>query len=316
MDQTNRLMSRVQLANHFKQEAFSVVGVTPQRMGQQIGQTNTATGVEQAVAGSYAQTEMYFVQHSDHLMPRVHQMRTDLAQFYQSTNPSIRLQHMTSNDERVNFEINGTDLMLRDLNVFATTKANHREILQQMKQMAVQNNTTGASIYDLGKLMQSDSIGTLNSSLKAAEDKQSAIRQEDMQHQQQMKQQEVEKAIQEKKLELDHESRENEKKNRKDILVAEIRASGFGAMQDINENQVSDFQDAMVDIKQTAEYQDTVNIQRTKESNRVVENVEKNNLKREDMILKRDLKQMDVKIAETNRNQYDKPKTSDTKKKK
>jgi hypothetical protein len=316
MDQTNRLMSRVQLANHFKQEAFSVVGVTPQRMGQQIGQTNTATGIEQAVSGSYAQTEMYFVQHSDHLMPRVHQMRTDLAQFYHATNPSVRLQHMTSNDERINFEINGTDLMLRDLNVYATTKANHRQILEQMKQMAIQNNTTGASIYDLGKLMQSDSIGTLNSSLKAAEDKQTKERQAQMQHEQQMKQMEVEKAIQEKKLELDHESRENEKKNRKDILVAEIRASGFGAMQDIDQNMQSDFQDAMEDIKQTAEYQDTVNLQRTKETNRVIENQDKNNIKREEMTLKRDLKNMDVKIAETNRNQYDKSKTSDTKKKK
>jgi len=316
LSQTNRLMSRVQLANHFKQEAFSVVGVTPQRMGQQIGQTNTATGVEQAVAGSYAQTEMYFVQHSDHLMPRVHQMRTDLAQFYHSNNPSIRLQHMTSNDERVNFEINGTDLMLRDLNVYCTTKAAHRHILEQMKQMAIQNNTTGASIYDLGKLMQSDSIGTLNSSLKAAETKQVKQREEQMAHEQQMKQMDVEKAIQEKKLELDHESRENEKKNRKDILVAEIRASGFGAMQDINENQQSDFIDAMEDIKQTAEYQDTVNIQRTKETNRVNENLQKNNIKREEMSLKRDLKNTDLEIARENKNQYDKPKTSKDKQKK
>ena len=79
MSQTQRLMSRIQLANFFKQQAFETVGINPQRMGQQIGQTNTATGVEQAVAGSYAQTEMLFVEHSDHLMPRVHTMRTDLA---------------------------------------------------------------------------------------------------------------------------------------------------------------------------------------------------------------------------------------------
>ena len=117
MSQTQRLMSRIQLANFFKQQAFETVGINPQRMGQQIGQTNTATGVEQAVAGSYAQTEMLFVEHSDHLMPRVHTMRTDLAQYYQSTNPSIRLQHMTSLDERVNFEINGEDLMLRDMRI-------------------------------------------------------------------------------------------------------------------------------------------------------------------------------------------------------
>ncbi len=57
LSQTNRLMSRIQLAGYFKSEAFQVVGVSPQRMGQQIGQYETATGIEQAVSGSYAQTE-------------------------------------------------------------------------------------------------------------------------------------------------------------------------------------------------------------------------------------------------------------------
>ncbi|MBK7819474.1 MAG: hypothetical protein IPJ60_19475 [Sphingobacteriaceae bacterium] len=114
------MMSRIQLANYFKQQCFEVIGITPQRLGQQIGQTETAKGVEQAVTGSYTQTEMYFIQHSDYLMPRVHQMRTDLAQYYQSTKPSVRLQYMTSNDEKVNFEMNGTDLLLRDINIYCT----------------------------------------------------------------------------------------------------------------------------------------------------------------------------------------------------
>lgn len=316
LSQTQRLMSRVQLANYFKQEAFATVGITPQRMGQQIGQTNTATGIEQAVAGSYAQTEMYFVQHSDHLMPRVHQMRTDLAQFYHTTNPSVRLQYMTSLDERVNFELNGNELMLRDINVYCTTKASHRDILQKLQTMALQNNTTGASIYDLGKLMQADSLGTLDSALKASEEKQMKQVKENQAHEQQLKQMEVDKALEEKRMMLDHETRENEKKNRKDILVAEIRAAGFGAMQDINQNQVSDFQDFMTDMKATSEYQDTVNLQREKENNRVIQDNEKNALKREEMALKRDLKNQDVIIARENKNQYDNPKTSNDKKKK
>lgn len=315
LSQTQRLLSRVQLANHFKQEAFAVVGVTPQRMGQQIGQTNTATGVEQAVAGSYAQTEMYFVQHSDHLMPRVHQMRTDLAQFYQSTKPSIRLQHMTSDDERVNFEINGTDLLLKDINVYCTTKASHRNILTKLQEMAVNNNTTGASIYDLGMLMQADSLGTLNTALKASENKQMKQRQEQMAHDEKLKQMEVDKAVKEKQMALDHESIENEKKNRKDILVAEIRAAGFGAMQDIDKNNMSDFRDAMDDMKASAEYQDSVNIQQQKENNRVVQDSTKNQIKREEMALKRDLKNQDVVIARENKNQFDNKNSNDNKKK-
>ena len=170
MEQTGRLMSRIQLANYFKQQAFDSIGINPQRLGGAIGQ-QTATGVTQALNQSYAQTEIYFTQHADHLMPRVHQMRTDLAQHYYSSDPSVRLSYMTSTAEKVNFTINGTDLLLRDFNVFATTKTNHRSILEQLKNLAIQNNTSGASIYDLGNIIKAESIAEVSDILKDAEGK-------------------------------------------------------------------------------------------------------------------------------------------------
>ena len=136
LSQTNRLLGRIQLANYFKMQAFETIGITPQRLGQQIA-AETATGIQQAMNASYAQTETYFIQHSDYLMPRVHQMRTDLSQYYQSENPSVRLQYITSSEERAFFEINGTDLLLRDLNTHCTTKANHRAILEQLRQLVI-----------------------------------------------------------------------------------------------------------------------------------------------------------------------------------
>ena len=48
MEQTNRLMSRIQLANYFKQQAFDAIGVNPQRLGAPMG-NETATGVTQAL---------------------------------------------------------------------------------------------------------------------------------------------------------------------------------------------------------------------------------------------------------------------------
>jgi len=71
MEQTSRLMSRIQLANYFKQQCFDSIGINPQRLGGAVS-AETATGVVNAMQQSYAQTEIYFVQHSDHLMPRVH----------------------------------------------------------------------------------------------------------------------------------------------------------------------------------------------------------------------------------------------------
>ena len=317
LEQTQRILSRVQLANYFKQQCFENIGVNVQRMGQQIGQTNTATGIEQAVTGSYTQTENLFTRHSDHLMPRVHQMRTDLAQYYHSNKKSIRLQGMTSNDERINFEINGTDLLLRDINVFASAKANHRDILEKLQRMALENNTTGASLYDLGGVMQADSIGTLNATLKDIETKTQEKVAEAQAHEQQLAEMENQRILQEKKMANDHELRIQAMKDRTDTLVAQIRAAGFGALQDIDENKRSDFQDFMDDLKETQQYQETINMDREKEQNKSNQFSRKMELEREKLQTQKELKQKDLEIAKENKNRFDvKAKTAEKKKNK
>jgi hypothetical protein len=315
LEQTQRMLSRIQMANYFKQQCFEVIGITPQRLGQQIGQTDTAKGVEQAVTGSYAQTEIYFMNHSDYLMPRVHQMRTDLAQYYQSKKPSLRLQYITTNDEKVNFEINGTDLLLRDLNIFCTTKANHRAIVEQMKQLVINNNTTGASIFDLGNIMQSDSLAELNHVLKASEKKNIAARQEEGQNLEKMKQMELEARIKEKQMQLDHEDTRDELNRRRDILVAEIRAAGMAGAVDLDKNNQSDYLDILEKIKGSQEFAQSIDLQKSKEGSKTEQDQAKNEIEREKINAQLQMKGMDVQIAKENKNKFDK-KAADSKKKK
>tara|TARA_R110001632_G_scaffold210404_1_gene335475 strand:- start:2943 stop:5705 length:2763 start_codon:yes stop_codon:yes gene_type:complete len=304
MEQTNRLMSRIQLANYFKQQAFDAIGVNPQRLGAPMGQ-ETATGVVNAMNQSYAQTEIYFTQHSDNLMPRVHQMRTDLAQFYYSNNPSLRLQYISSEAEKVNFTINGTDLLLRDFNIFATTKTNHRAILEQLKGLAMQNNTSGASIYDLGNIIKAESIAEVSDILKDAETKTEAQRQQEMQQQQQMQQQQIEAKQQEDQMKLQMEQEENEKNRQKDITVAEIRAAGYGSGQDVNQNQVSDFQDAMNDMKQTSQYREQMNFKKDQAVMKNSHDNEKLKIERDKLSTQREIANKNLEIARENKNKYD-----------
>ena len=313
LSQTERLMSRIQLANYFKQQAYEVIGVNPQRMGQQLSQ-QTATGVEQAVNASYAQTEVFFIQHCDYLMPRVHQMRTDLAQYYHAKKPSSRLQYMSTADENVNFQINGTDLLMRDLNIFCTTTANHRAILEQLKSMSLNNNTTGASIYDLGRVVQSDSIAELNSVLKAAEDKSMQMKQQEMQQQQQMQQEQLQSQAENQRLKLDHDAMEAEKNRQRDILVAEIRAAGMGSMVDINQNMQSDFVDAMRDIRQEDQYKSQMDLERQKEANRNSLAAQKNDLERQKLAVQQDIADKQLQVARENKNRFDKGSNSEKKK--
>ena len=304
LSQTERLMSRIQLANHFKQQAYEVIGVNAARMGQPLSQM-TATGIEQATASSYAQTEVFFIQHCDYLMPRVHQMRTDLAQYYNATKPSARLTYTTSADEKVNFEINGTDLLMRDLNIFCSTTANHRAVLEQLKQMAMQNNTTGASIYDLGKIVQSDSIAELNNALKSSEEKQTQQKQQELQQQQQMQQEQTKSQQEIEKMKIDAQAAEKEKDRQRDILVAEIRAAGYGSMADVNKNEMSDYADAMKEIRSSEQYQEQTNLQREKQVNENMRQSQKMDIEREKLQAQREIADKQLQIARENKNKFD-----------
>lgn len=305
LEQTNRLLSRIQLATYFKNQAFETIGLNPQRMGAQISQQQTATGVEQAMNASYAQTEQYFIQHSDYLMPRVHQMRTDLAQYYHSKKPSLRLQYITGNDEKINFQINGTDLLMRDFNIFCTTKTNQRSVMEQLRQIALNNNTTGASIFDLGNVIKSESIAELTGVLKDAEQKANAQKQAEMEQQQKMQEELLASQERQKQMDLQFKAEQADLERQNNITLAEIRSAGYGAMMDIDKNQVSDYQDALANIQKQQSYQDTMSFKREQEVNKSATNAQKLDIERQKLQTQKEIADKQLQIAKENKNKYD-----------
>jgi len=309
LEQTQRMLSRVQLASYFKQQAFEVIGINPQRMGQVMSQ-ETATGVEQAMSASYSQTEMYFVQHSEYLMPRVHQMRTDLAQYYHSNNPSIRLSYLTSLDEKVNFQMNGTELLSRELNVFTTTKVNHKAVMEQIKQLAIQNNTAGASIYDLASIVKADSMAEVTHALKSIEEKTTKQRQEQMQQEQLMQQQQQEAASQMQEAKQKFEAEQNMLNRQTDIQVAELKGAGFQT-GDINENQQTDYMDSLQYLDKKRQQDDMINLKRESETNKNNRESQKMSLKQQELTTREDIANKQLQVARENKNKYDKKSKKD-----
>jgi len=318
MEQTNRLLSRIKLGEYFKQQAFEIIGVNQQRMGENLEQS-TATGAKIAVNASFAQTEMYFIQHSDYLMPRVHQMRTDLAQYYQTKNPTNRLQYITNNEERKFFELNGTDLLLRDINVFAVTKASMRNVVDQLKQMAMSNPNTGASIYDLANIIKSDSLATIEQILKDSVEKADKAKKDEQEHEFNMQQEQIKAKQAEEQQKAEFLASENEKDRQSHILEAEIRAAGYMAMKDFNNNAQSDYVDYMDSLQKDKVYQSTMDLNQQKVDNQSRAHEDKMNIAREKIQAQRDASEKALEIARTNKNKYDvaaKKKAQDAKKKK
>lgn len=312
LEQTQRLLSRIQLSTYFKNQAFEAIGITPQRLGGPTSQ-ETATGVTQALNQSFSQTEMYFVQHSENLMPRVHQMRTDLAQYYHSNRPSIRLQYMTTMDEKVNFEINGTELLARELNVFTSTKVNQRMITEQIRQLALSNNTAGASIFDLGNIIKADSMAEITHTLKTIEEKVNAQREQEQQAQQQaiQMQQQAETERQQQKLAFEAEQNQLDREN--NLREAEIRSAGYTAMQDANENKQSDYIDTLKYLDEKNARNENISLQRDKEINQQVNEQRKANLQQQELQVRERIADKQVQIAAMNKNKYDSKSTSNKK---
>ena len=219
--------------------------------------------------------------------------------------PSVRLNYISSEAEKVNFTINGTELLMRDFNIFCTTKTNHRQTLEQLKQMALTNNTTGASIYDLGGIIKADSIAEVSTILKGAEAKQTAERQEQQQQQQQMQQQQLEAQSKEKAAEREFLKVESAEERKKDLMVAEIRAAGYGAQADINQNQVSDFRDAMNDMENRDQYREQMDFKREESARKSSVDQSKMQIEQERLTTQREIANTNLEIARENKNKYD-----------
>ena len=304
LEQIQRLMSRIQLATYFKSQCFETIGISPERLGS-INARQTATGVEQAINNSYSQTEQYFTQHSEYLMPRIHQMRTDLAQYYHSNNPSVRLQYMTTMDEKINFAINGTSLLARELNVFVSTRVNVKHIMEQIRQLALNNNTAGASIHDLAGIVKAQGMAELNNVMLSIEQKLQKQREDDMQHQQEIAKLTQDAENQRLEAELRHEAEQRALDREKDIQVAEIRAAGYTGMNDRDMNEQNDFIDTLEFLdKRNANKQ---KLQLEKEKNLTQQNNEqvKNDLKRQELRTREKIADKQLQIARENKYKHE-----------
>ena len=304
LEQTQRMMSRIQLANYFKQQAYEIIGITPQRMGQ-VSSQETATGIEQSINASYSQTEMYFVQHSEYLMPRVHQMRTDLSQYYHSNRPSVRLSYMTTMDEKVNFELNGTELLSRELNVFVTTKVNHKQVMEQIKQLAIQNNTAGASIYDLAEIVKADSMSEVTHVLKSIQQKTDMQRQEEMQQQQSLQQQQIQAQQQMLEAKQKYEAEQKALDRQTQIDVAEIKGAGY-QVGDQNQNQQSDYLDSLQYLDKKRQNDENIALKREQEVNKNNRESLSLDLKRQELNTRREIADKQLQVAKENKNKFDK----------
>lgn len=300
LEQTQRLFSRLRVGEWAKMEAFATIGITPQRLGS-VAASETATGTQAAVNNSYSQTETYFTTHINFIMPRVREMMVNAAQYFQSNNPSINLQYTTSEEETIMFSLDGNKLLARDIQVYTHFKPDAKAVLDQMKQLILQNNTSGANIYDLLKIVSSNTPSEVVEAAKKSVEDFNAQTQQKQQHEQQMLQQQIEAKKQELADQREFESGENERDRQTKITEATIKAMGFSNEPDVNLNEVPDVLELEKFNAQLGQFQEKMMMDREKmNSQRDIES-RKLSIKEQELMTKRDIAEKQLEIARENK---------------
>lgn len=243
MSNTDMLLSKIKLGEYFKNEALAVVGITPQRVGA-VQASESATGVQQAVNNSYAQTEIYFEQHMNSLMPRVKQMMLEAAQFTTANqiknNGSASINYMNTSEEMIWFQIEEDKLLLRDFNIYPMSRPNIKAVLEKLREFAMQNNTAEGSLYEMAQILTLNSPAEIISKLKEADDNRQQQQQAQQQQEAQMQQEQQKFQSDEADKQRQHDDYWKEREIQKDIYVAEIKAMGVPGQDDRDNNGISD----------------------------------------------------------------------------
>lgn len=226
-----------QLGQQIKWEAGELIGITRNRLGQNRA-SETATGINQAIAYSEAQTEKYFEQHQN-LMQRVRQRMLDAAQYYTTFMDSQRAVYLNEKDENVFLEIEGMENLLPHYNIHLTSRANTRAALQTIAQFLQNENTLDIKPSAKIAALVEQSVPKLLELIRQGEIDAELREEAERAHQQQLQQQQIEAAQAAQQAEQDFQANENQLDRDSDERVAQIRALG-GLQSDIDADQQID----------------------------------------------------------------------------
>lgn len=203
----DEIKATIEIARLIEEQAMFQVGITQQRLGI-VQASETATGIQQSVNNSYAQTESYFTKFSNY-KKRVLQMNLDIAQYCAATDRDITISLIQDDMTREFIKMNGIDLLNSQL---AVRVFNSQELLRQndlVKQLILKNNTANASMSALAAAIYTESPAKLIGMLKKMEADIKAETQAQRDHEQQLADKQIQAKQEEKAADQAFEAEQN-----------------------------------------------------------------------------------------------------------
>ena len=247
LTRTQEIQSRYTLAQQMKIECWELIGMSKQRMGN-VGASETATGTNTAMQQSYSQTEPLFVAH-EYVQGQLYQAIVDAALYTESHKPQSTLSYITNEGESAFVQVNGSDLSLRDLQVFLTNRPEDTQMFNELRQLSQAIIQNGGTLYDVIELYSTKSMREMKKTFKDLRDKQEQQQQQQVQlqeQQQQAQQQQAQAALEQaermKMEEQVNEDRQNDldRVNKKEVALINAMAKGTEVGADMDNSGAPD----------------------------------------------------------------------------
>lgn len=238
LDESARILNRFKIAEIFETFALKQVGITPQRLGSVMA-SETATGVQQAVNQSYAQTETYFTRFYSYLK-RCMQMNLDIAQFCAVRERDITLSYITSDMSKEVIKIQGDELLGKMFGLYVVDSQEVVRQLETIRSLMLNNPNSGAELDDLATAILSNSVAEIKTQLKTSVARKYKNIEEQRAHESDMNQQQIQAQQEMEQIRIAKEDERLDKNLANQRYIAEIKALGFAKNNDMNENDIHD----------------------------------------------------------------------------
>ena len=247
LTRTQEIQSRYQLAMQLKSECWELIGMSRQRMGS-VSASESATGVNTAVAQSYSQTEPLFIAH-EYVMGQLYQGIIDASLYVESSKPQSTLSYITSEGESAFVQVNGTDLKFRDLKVFLTNRPEDTQMFNEIRSLSQAVIQNGGTLYDVIELYSTKSMREMKKTFKNLRDRQMSMQDQQMQTQQQQVEQQgqiaqaqMQEAARMKQEDIANENYQNEldRINKKEVALINALGRNENAAADVDESGTAD----------------------------------------------------------------------------
>lgn len=323
-DRSNMIRTFWEFATLIKQEAYSQIGTSAQFLGN-ISPNETATGVNMAQNRTLTQLEHIYEEHFE-LIKKIYQYMVDIAQVkHFKKGGLIDMSYVTSDAQREIFMINSDQLPLtKKIGLFMTNSSKENQTLELMRQLALTDNTMGASAYEKMLMIDASSKEKLLDKLRILREDnitQSQKRDEMIQNQQNSALEAQQQALLAKQT---FEAEQNQLDRELELLKSQIIALGRSQNNDQNLNNKFDVVEIAKYNLENEKLYNSLEIERNKldsdkENKRQklilqqTDLINKQKISEQNYILK--LKELDTKLkisnnqllqAKENKNKYDK----------